>query len=46
MMEARIPFEAHRGDLERVRVMRDTAAIDREYMAPARRISIPRPSGQ
>ena len=35
MIQDRMPFEAHRDDLERVlRVVQDTAAIDREYMAP------------
>jgi Xaa-Pro aminopeptidase len=35
MTESRLPLEMHRDDLERVlRVVNDTPAIDREYMAP------------
>jgi len=34
-MNSRPPFKAHRQDLDRVlRILQDTAAIDREYMAP------------
>ena len=34
-MNSRPPFEAHREDLERVlRILQETPAIDREYMAP------------
>ena len=34
-MNPRLPFEAHRHDLDRVlRIMQDTPGIDREYMAP------------
>lgn len=34
-MGSRVPFEAHRHDLERVeRILQDTPVVDREYMAP------------
>ena len=34
-MNSRPPFEGHRGDMEKVlRILQDTPAIDREYMAP------------
>ena len=39
-MNSRPPFEGHRGDMEKVlRILQDTPAIDREYMAPTGRIS-------
>ena len=37
-MNSRPPFEAHRKDLDKIlRILQDTPAIDREYMAVLRK---------